>query len=597
MARSPRQIASYSNRATLLLLDGQINVRELLRRFGETLPIEEALVQLEQEGLIHPKAAPGEEEPEPESEDFDNALPAFDQDPLFDPRMDHITEEGLVMTAPQEPLLELDDVPSRAPAQVPAPAPRKEPMLVEAQAALTPMDEPLVAESKLLPGPALDDDEIVGGPSGASEPAPPKPSLGQRFRALGTHGKVVGLAGIVLGLLVALTVWVSGLRPEVERRAAEALGVPVRVKSLGMAIAHGPALALDNVTIQTPAPVVLRRVELMPDLRRGLSLSAFRVRVDDVSLKPSELSALVQLLGRSENVGEVVFTGLGVQLGSLQIGGLAGSVERDAEGLVQIKLANPAGGLSLAARPAGASLAITVSASPGTLPFLGKPQIGTVDLRGTLGDAGLRGAELGMTGYGGKFDGTLAMDWAGPVSLESRLRLVAVGMAQVSKALFERGGFSAGIATGSMTLRAKAARWEELTRIDELEASFVIERGVLKGFDLGSALRERSPRPVTGGETRFESLRGHLDAGARQLRLMIDRLDSGALTASGQLTVDSFQSLQGSLYASVQVPGRGALNYPAQLGGTVAQPSIQLRLPAAAMTGPLPGGADRSVER
>lgn len=562
MARTPRQIASYANRATLLLLDGQINVGELLRRFGETLPIEDVLLQLEQEGLIHPKASPDEGAQEPESEDFNDASPVFDQDT---PPTEPTTKAGPVMTAPGEPLLELDEAPPRAP----LPAPRKEPTLVGASAA----------------------------PESKSEPLPPKPGLGQRFRAMGTLGKVIGVAGIALGLLVALILWVAGLRPDVERRAAEALGVPVRVQSLGLAIAHGPALALENVTIQTPAPVVLRRVQLIPDLRRGLNLSTFLVRVDDVSLKPSELSALAQLLGRSANVAEVVFAGLGVQLGSLHIAGLEGSVERDAEGLVQLRLANPAGGLSLVARPAGPSLAIVLSASPGVLPLLGKPRIGTVDLRGTLGDTALRGAELGMTGYGGKLDGSLSMDWGGPVSIESRLKLVAVAMSQVSKALFERGGFSEGIATGSLTLRAKAARWEELTRIDDLQASFVIERGVLKGFDLGAALRERSTRPVTGGETRFESLRGRLDGGGGQLRLIVDRLDSGALTASGQLSVDSFQSLQGSLHASVQVPERGVLNYPAQLGGTVAQPSIQLRLPAAAMTGPLPGGADRGAER
>src|SRR5574337_995187 len=103
LARSPRQIASYSQRATLLLLDGQIGVGELVRRFGETLPIEEALEQLERDGLVYPKAA-GEPEGIPAGES--DLLPAFGKDPLFDPEVDEITEERLVREAPPEPVPE-----------------------------------------------------------------------------------------------------------------------------------------------------------------------------------------------------------------------------------------------------------------------------------------------------------------------------------------------------------------------------------------------------------------------------------------------------------------------------------------------------------
>lgn len=595
MARSPRQIASYASRATLLLLDGQINVGELLRRFGETLPIEEALAELEHEGLVHPRLSAGEEEPVPEAEAAEDPMPAFGRDPLFDPAMDNITEESLVKTAPQvmEELAEAGEVELESPPpSAPRPASRREPILVESQVVPTQFEEPPILAAEPFPVPALEADEIQGEPT---EPAAPRRSLGERVRALGAKGRLIGIGAVLLGLVAVLGLWVSGLRPDVERRASQALGVPVAVHSLGLAVQHGPALALENVRIDSVPPLNLRRIEVMPDPRQARGWGAVRLRLDDAALKPSELSSLMQLLGRSGDIGEVQFAGLRLHLGELQAPGLAGSLERDGEGRPWLKLAAPEGGLSLEARASEAALAIHLAASPGTLPFLGRPQIGTVDIHGVLDDQGLRNAELGMTAYGGKFDGSLSMVWAGPVTVESRLKMAAVSMRQVSRQLFPKaGGFNEGIAVGSLSLRARAARWEELTRIDALEASLLVERGALAGFDLGAALRERSPRPVAGGETRFESLRGRVVSGERQIHLMIDRLDSGALTAYGQLTVDKLQSLQGSLNASVQVPGRGSLNYPAELAGTVAQPSIQLRLPASIPSGPLPGGADRS---
>jgi hypothetical protein len=557
LARSPRQISSYAQRATLLLVDGQINVGELLRRFGETLPVEEMLGELEREGLVHPRTAAGELPVEPAPGQSDE-LPGFGQDPLFDPEVEGITEERLIQEALSEPGPELMD------------EARREPTLARP-------DEPARPRTGQAPRAEKDEPESEGALPDPWERASP------RLGGLRSKAGVAVLAILGLGLIAGMALWLAGLRPQVEARASAALGVPVSVGSLGLAIRHGPALALNEVSIGLGSPVVLAGVEVIPDPRQGNVWTAARLRVPDASLKPSELSALAGLLGKSEAVTELVFSGLSLRLGELRIGGLEGSLERAADGAMILKLADPAGGLSLEARPDGPGLVVYLAASPGVLPVLGRPKIGTVELRGRVDDAGLRGGELGMTGYGGKFDGTLTVGWAGPVSVDARLRMAAVSMTQLSRSLFERGGIVDGQASGSLAVEARAARWEELTRIDRLAASFTVERGALKGFDLGAALRERSPSPLSGGETRFESLRGRMEAGPREIRLWLDRLDSGALTASGVLTIAGFQDLRGNLSASVQVPGRGALHYPAQVAGTVALPSIQLRLPAGGM--------------
>jgi hypothetical protein len=558
LARSPRQIGSYGHRATLLLVDGHISVGELQHRFGTTLPIEKVLEQLEHDGLVHVKAAEVSEDAPDEGSPGDLSTVEFD--PLFDPAVERITAEHLTGQV-----------------EVAEKGERREPTLVRAHAALhLPEDEFLNSAARpAMPSVDVGDADMADVPMPASADRASAPAL----RGLGRKAWWLGLGILALGLVAGLTLWLARLRPQVETLATAALGVPVEVRSLGPALHNGPALTLKDVTIGLDPPLVLPRVDVMPDPRRGNVWSPSRVLIMNASLKPSELSALAGLLRGSAAVTELEFSELQLRLGALQVGALAGNLENTSEGGAVFKLANPAGGLNLEARPSGRSLAVYLTATPGTLPLLGRPQIGMVELRGLLDDAGLSGGELGMTGYGGKFEGNLTMTWGGPVSVDAKLRMAAVSMKQLSRSLFERGGFVDGQASGMLAVEARAARWEDLVRIDRLTASFMVERGAFKGFDLGAALRERSAHPRSGGETRFDSLRGRLEAGPREIRVWVDRLDAGALSASGLLTVAGFESLKGNLSAAVQVPGHGVQRYPAQLAGTVAMPSIQLVLP------------------
>ena len=571
LARLPRQIPS-GQRATLLLVDGNITVGELRHRFGATLSIDTALEQLERGGLVCVKAgAEVREEPiEPNEPEDASALVL---DPLFDPAVEHVAIEHLG----HEVQAEREE--------------RLEPTVVRAHAAL------VEAGAHPLP-PAAPHPEDPADSLTTEAPAPPPRERSSIRDKLGEKARWLGLGALALSVVVVLTSLFAGLRPKVEARATAALGVPVSVRAIGPALHNGPALTLKDVTIGLDSPLVLPRVALMPDPSHGNVWSPSRVMIAGATLKPSELNALASLLAKSAAVTELEFEDLSLRLGGRQVGGLAGSLESAEGGAAVLKLGYPAGGLNMEARPSGRGLAIYLTASPGTLPLLGGPQIGTVELRGLLDDAGFSDGQLGMTGYGGKLEGSLNMAWDGRVSLDAKLRIAAVSMKQLSRSLFQRGGFAEGQASGMLAVEARAPRWEELTRIERMTGNFTVERGAFAGFDLGAALRERSAGPLSGGETRFDNLRGRLEAGPREIRLSVENLDAGALTASGVLTVAGLDSLRGNLSAAVQVPGRGVLRYPAQLSGTVATPSIQLVLPAGreASSVSVPFGAEREQQ-
>ncbi len=575
LARAPRQIASYSQRATLLLIDGQISVGELSRRFGETLPIDEALDELEAAGLIQAKGdgSRGTEWAPPEAPVAD-----FHEDPLFDPSIGAITEERLVAEGASEvviasleedlPADELDKLPPAPflPPELPPDPDRSGPA---GAVAIEPVDLPVAASG--VPG---------SSPSHSAEDGSPR-----RFSA-----KTVAL---VLGvMLIAMAVWwFSGLRGRLENRASAALGVPVTIGGLGFAIQHGPGLALSDVRIQGPQPLHFPVLEVVSGVGGG---GLARLVVSDVTLKPSDFAAMAALLAGQGAWTGCRFENVGVALGARTLGGLSGTLAKRDDGATVLSLGVPGGGFSFTAKPyPGQMLAITLTASPERLPILGGAAMATVELQGILSDTALVDGRVALTGYGGKWDGTLRGEWPGPVMFDATLTMTAVSANQVSRSLLDRGAVAEGVVNGTVTVRAQGANWDEVGRLDRLNAQFVVERGALKGFDLGEALRERVARPISGGETRFERLRGRLEGEPGNIVLRVDELDAGALQATGQLRIDEFLALKGQLVASVRVAGRGVLTYPAVLGGTVARPSIQLRLPASGGVVLPPGGAER----
>ncbi|MBL8446631.1 MAG: hypothetical protein JNJ44_04370 [Zoogloeaceae bacterium] len=570
LARTPRQIASYSQRATLLLVDGQISVGELIRRFGETLPMAEALAELKEAGLIQAKG----DEPSEAAVGADTTATDFREDPLFDPALSEITVEGLVADgAAQEVIASLgDDLPAEAIDKIP-PAPFLPPEL-----------PPELPAGAVL---VMSDRRPDSGPQGleAPDPGPSGTPLRQRRPAMAVAW-VMGLA-----LFVGAGWWASGLRERLEARASATFGVPVTIGGWGVALRPGPGLALNDVRIAAPKALHLSRVEVIPGLGSG---GLTRLVVADQTVRPSDIATLGGLLGAQGAWSACRFENLGIALGGLSVEGLEGSLTRDDQGAVLVFLALPGGGLRMTAKPGpGGELAFTLSATPERIPVFGGPAMATVELQGRLSDSALHDGRVVLTGYGGKWVGTLQGDWSSRVILETAMSMTAVSADQVSRSLVPRGGVAEGVVSGTLTARAQGASWADLARIDRLQAQFVVERGALKGFDLGDALRERVARPISGGETRFERLQGRLEVDGGDILLRVDGLDAGALQASGVARIDSSQGLRGSLLAAIRMAGRGALNYPAVLSGTVDRPSIQLRLPAAGGSLPPPGGAER----
>src|SRR5512145_536216 len=116
---------------------------------------------------------------------------------------------------------------------------------------------------------------------------------------------LAAVALVLVGVVLALQYWLrtDDFRSRVEREAAAALGVPVKLGRLSVDLWPVPAVAVDEVQVQTrPAPLTVARVEARPEwaplLAGRLEVSTLIVR--KAVLPQTGLTALANAMQKRE---------------------------------------------------------------------------------------------------------------------------------------------------------------------------------------------------------------------------------------------------------------------------------------------------------
>jgi uncharacterized protein involved in outer membrane biogenesis len=385
----------------------------------------------------------------------------------------------------------------------------------------------------------------------------------------------VAVLAVVVLVVIAGYGYLKSLRGDLERRGSEALGVPVQIESLSVSFGHGLAFDLEGVHLATQPPVTLPTVQVAPNVGGAASGGAGVLRIADARLKPSERAALASSHAAS-SLGDLEFVDLSLALGEASLAGLQGSMRHAPRaGHLPVALTGADGRFTLEARPEGGELEIVVAATDVPLPSVPSLQIANFEFGARMSDRGLVADKAGLVLFGGRLTGKLVIDWVKEVSVAGSFDMAGVEMRSLANALL--GARMSGRLSGTLQVQGKAPSFAELERFDSVDSSFRIDRGSWRGVDLGAVLRERAVSAQSGGETSFEVLRGRLEATPQLARLRIDQLDVGALGASGTLLLGEDDALSGNLRAVVHTPANGYLQYPLEVGGTPAAPTLQLR--------------------
>ncbi|MBT0961369.1 AsmA-like C-terminal region-containing protein [Denitromonas iodatirespirans] len=600
-AKQPRSISSHELRATLLLIDGRITVREMKRRFGTSLAIDPAISELLREGLIQAREDRASEDEQASEDAVAEAVPAA-----------ALAEAGEASWGDPSPSVAtpVDALPVDAADKVPMydepdpDLPMAEPEDVRVEPEASSIDIPVIEQDPHAPQePRLDEAQDVA----ADKTPDPEPLLTVTPR-MGDHtrGSVIAmgffLERVWRGLLPAAAIVLIGalvvgafLLPERYRGDLEAgmsayLGTPVRFGSLRVSLAGGGALQMSDVRADALPSLRAGKVFLIPDWPASLRAVdwRFRVRIGELVGAPSALNRLMAAPADQLRVTETELDRVSVSVGGESWAVLSGSVMPGEQGAVA-NLRDELGTLTVTAIRAGDALHVDAVAVNRPLPVFPQIPVSTLQVVGTLSDDGFDITNFGAGVLDGKLAGTAYLSWPDGARIVADVTLSQVNVEQLLKRL-DAGVRLGGSLSGRFKVEGGAAHPSEIRTASQLSGRFEVTNGVVGGMDFGAAMRERGSGKIQGGETLFESMTGELKRKDGALEVRVSRLQAGALDAAGVLRIGALEALSGQMTTSVGAGSR-RVGLPVDIGGSLAAPTLEARLPAP----PAPAARQESV--
>ena len=364
---------------------------------------------------------------------------------------------------------------------------------------------------------------------------------------------------LMVGVALALQYWLrtDDFRQRVEREATAALGVPLKLGRLSIDLWPLPAVAADDVQIQTRPALTVARVEARPAWA-GL------------------------LAGRLEIATLVVRKAVLPQSG---LGALGAALQRKEK--------------TAAKRPA----AKTDESAPMVLPRRAvfdditwidqKGQRITVDAEADFAaDTTLEKASFKIVQ--GRFAGTSgsirreADHWplrvdigGGRIAGKVQLQRVKSGAQVLSGQLTTEGVEVSALTapskplTGKLqaqtTLRSEFREPGQLVDVLATQTRFTVRDGLVNGLDLQKAVQ--SAGTSRGGITRLDTLSGQVQTQGKAVQLTNLVAVAGGLAASGNVAISPAQALSGRVSVDLSTT-RGALGVPLEVSGTIDDPMV-----------------------
>lgn len=393
----------------------------------------------------------------------------------------------------------------------------------------------------------------------------------------------LALAAVLLlaGVALALHGWVGSddFRQRVQQEASAALGLPVRVGGIDVALWPLPAVALSGIEVQSRPPLTLARLELRPG---WAALLQGRLEVATLVLREAVLpqQAIDAILLSLQKKKQSALASPGLQ---------------------------PKRASNLQPAAAAAVVAAGETAVDRWLPRRALLQdVSWVSLKGsrTTVDAGMRlgadslpeEASLKVTqghlrGLNGSLRREEAGQWAlrvevGGGTVAGRLGMQRAAAAQGGQALVLQGQLEtrgvevsaltapnrplSGRLEASTTLKAAAATTAGLVDALQTQTRFTVKDAVLNGMDLVKAVQ--TVGLSRGGQTRLDTLAGQVQSQGRAAQLNNLVASSGALSATGNVAVSASQALSGRVSVSLG----NTVGVPLVVGGTLAAPEVTL---------------------
>lgn len=589
--RQRTRVVQRNTRMVLILVDGKSTVADLCEKTGNQQLVENALQELERDGLVVPqleadsvweqsrkvaediKAAAMKrlsKDKEAAADDASPAapapLPAVELPPAPPPSVEPFSVAPLsispqsVYPPPQSvaPLSVFDREPESSPPPA-AEAPRVS-------------EEPAAGIAGRLSGMLARDDETIKAIR-----------RGPRTYVSLPLAIALGVAGVVVLLLLFFALYpYDRHRPELEAGLGRIVGQPVRIGEVQASFSPRPAISLQRVSVGDGAKAQAASIRLVPELFSLLgsrpvfsSVEVVAASLDDdaVAMLPKALAATAQAAAPAQ-VAALSFSRLRLSLLGLALADLHGEIApADLASGKPISLHNADRSLHLLATTEGANVVADFEGYA-WLPVPNSPyRFDSIQGKAVWDGRALALRSLDARIFDGALQGTLRFERDGQPKLSGEIGVKHMSLARLGTALGYSEQFEGEFA-GALKFSATAADWGEVLRAAAGDGDFAMQRGTLGKLDLVEAVRRAGKGSVAGGSTRFEQLGSKLRITPESVRFTDIALASGALRSGGTLDIARDGKLSGRFDVEMR-SSASVIRMPVAASGTLSNPALQ----------------------
>lgn len=386
---------------------------------------------------------------------------------------------------------------------------------------------------------------------------------------------------LVLALALPFLISLDAYRPDLETAASERLGEPVSIAAIRLGALPLPHVSIEGIKIGrdarlaritvTPALASLwQPVKVLSDIELdGLTLNRQALgKLPSWAEPKSDKPPQVQV-----RVAALHLTDARLELGDVTLGPLQGELTLDDAGRPgEARLASQDGKLRAQVNLSGHDYPLELHASDWTLPAGPALHFDALDIQGVATRSALKLDALEARLYGGKAAGRAALDWSRGWKLSGELDIQGLELHRLV-ALFSPQRHVSGRLDARPVFSADAPQAGKLAGALRLSTPFSVRDGVLHGMDIEQAATHLVKQGMSGGETRFDTLSGHLDMAQGGYRFTQLKVASGALAVDGALDISASRELSGRINAQVGILGASA-SVPLNVSGTLDQPTL-----------------------
>ncbi len=394
---------------------------------------------------------------------------------------------------------------------------------------------------------------------------------------------IVALIVLIVLVVIPFLIPMSSYITQAEQAASDALGVPVKIGGLRVAVLPTPRLNVSDVVVGSNEDFTVENVAVIPSM---FSLFSDVKTISSLQLKRPVMkkSALdiIASLGKDgeEKTGPATVTirEIGIQKAKLvwpdmELPEINVDVLMTPDNKPEsAQIATVDGKVKIDLIPEEGRQLITMTARSWTLPVGTPLLIDKLDGEMVLVDSRLDIQKLDIELYEGKVSTNAVLNWQKNWALNGKLNVAGVEVAK-PVSLVSKSTQLSGKLSGDGSYKASADEPAKL--MDHLYADFKFKvlDGVLDGVDLAKAATLLGSKGGMEGQTRFDTLTGVLNVAGKQYHLRNLDIVSGLLKASGDVKIKPNKELDGEVKVEIK-KGATLAAIPLQVSGTTQNPKV-----------------------